>query len=50
MAALLGGIFMLIIDTLARSLSPGEIPLGILTGLIGTPFFVVILARRAADA
>ncbi len=49
-AALLGGIFMLVIDTLARSLSPGEIPLGILTGLIGTPFFVLILARRGADA
>ena len=49
-AALLGGIFMLMIDTLARSLSPGEIPLGILTGLIGTPVFVLILARRGADS
>ncbi|MFT4294337.1 MAG: iron ABC transporter permease [Micropruina sp.] len=49
-AALLGGAFMVVIDTLARSLSPGEIPLGILTGLIGTPFFVIILARRGAEA
>lgn len=49
-AALLGSIFMLLIDTLARSLSPGEIPLGILTGLIGTPVFVLILARRGADS
>lgn len=49
-AALLGGIFMLMIDTLARSLSPGEIPLGILTGLIGTSVFVLILARRGADS
>lgn len=48
-AVLLGAIFMLVIDTLARSLSPGEIPLGILTGLIGTPVFVMILARRGAD-
>ncbi len=49
-AALLGGIFMLVIDTLARSLSPGEIPLGILTGLVGTPFFVFILARRSGES
>ncbi|MFT3971015.1 MAG: iron ABC transporter permease [Micropruina sp.] len=49
-AALLGGIFLLVIDTLARTLSPGEIPLGILTGLIGTPVFVLILARRGADS
>lgn len=49
-AALLGAAFMLVIDTLARSLSPGEIPLGILTGLIGTPVFVIILARRGAES
>lgn len=49
-AALLGAIFLLVIDTLARTLSPGEIPLGILTGLIGTPVFVLILARRGAES
>lgn len=34
-----GGIFMVITDDLARSLISGEIPVGILTSLIGAPFF-----------
>lgn len=37
--------FLLIVDTLAR-VSGVEIPLGILTGLVGTPFFIVLLARQ----
>lgn len=37
--------FMLIVDTLAR-FSGTEIPLGILTGFIGTPFFIVLLAKQ----
>src|SRR6516225_4560385 len=36
-AALLGGGYLLIIDTLARTAAPVEIPLGILTAVIGTP-------------
>lgn len=44
-AAVLGGGFLLLIDTLARSLAAVEIPLGILTALIGSPFFIVLLAR-----
>jgi len=43
-AALLGGGFLLGIDTLARSAAAIEIPLGILTALIGTPFFIWLLA------
>ena len=43
-AALLGGGFLLVIDTLARSIAAVEIPLGILTALIGTPFFIWLLA------
>ncbi|MGE0349972.1 FecCD family ABC transporter permease [Hydrogenophaga sp.] len=46
-AALLGGGFLLFIDTLARSLAPVEIPLGILTALIGSPFFIVLLRRAS---
>ena len=37
--------FMLIVDTLAR-FSGAEIPLSILTGLIGTPFFIVLLNKQ----
>ncbi len=43
-AALLGGGFLLVIDTLARTMAPIEVPLGILTALIGTPFFIWLLA------
>jgi len=43
-SALLGGGFLLFIDTLARTAAPVEIPLGILTAVIGTPFFIWLLA------
>ena len=42
-AAILGGGFLLFIDTLARTLAPVEIPLGILTAVVGTPFFIWLL-------
>ena len=42
-SALSGGIFMLVMDTLARILPGGEIPVGILTSLIGAPFFAYLL-------
>jgi len=43
-AAILGGGYLLFIDTLARTASSVEIPLGILTAVIGTPFFIWLLA------
>jgi iron complex transport system permease protein len=43
-AAVLGGGYLLFIDTLARTAAPVEIPLGILTAVIGTPFFIWLLA------
>jgi iron complex transport system permease protein len=43
-AAILGGGYLLIIDTLARTAAPVETPLGILTAVIGTPFFIWLLA------
>jgi iron complex transport system permease protein len=46
-AALLGGGFLLFIDTLARNMTAIEIPLGVLTALIGTPFFVWLLASMS---
>jgi iron complex transport system permease protein len=45
-SALLGGIFMLVMDTLARILPGGEIPVGILTSLIGAPFFAYLLIKN----
>ncbi|MDR3259985.1 MAG: iron ABC transporter permease [Fusobacteriaceae bacterium] len=38
-----GGLFLLICDTLGRTmLSPIEIPIGVVTGFIGTPFFLYL--------
>lgn len=45
-AILIGAIFMVAVDTLARSAAVIEIPLGVLTALIGGPVFVWLLARR----
>ncbi|WP_084507866.1 FecCD family ABC transporter permease [Geminicoccus roseus] len=44
-SALLGASFMLVIDTLARSLTAAEIPLGVLTAIIGAPVFLLLLHR-----
>lgn len=43
--ALLGGIFMVLVDDAARSLSVMEIPLGVLTAFLGAPFFLVLILR-----
>jgi iron complex transport system permease protein len=42
----LGASFMIVIDNIARTLLPGEIPLGVLTGLIGVPLLIVLLRRN----
>ncbi len=45
-SALLGSIFLLIADNLARSISVNEIPIGIITALIGAPIFFILLVRN----
>ncbi|WP_370673566.1 FecCD family ABC transporter permease [Pleomorphomonas sp. PLEO] len=42
---LIGALFLLIIDTVARTLTATEIPLGILTALIGAPVFALLLRK-----
>jgi iron complex transport system permease protein len=44
-SALLGAIYLLLIDDLARTLATVEIPLGILTSLVGAPVFIYILRK-----
>ena len=41
----LGAVFMIIVDTMARSISAAEIPVSILTAIIGAPFFIVLMRR-----
>ncbi len=43
--ALFGSIFLLAVDDLARSISMIEVPIGVLTALIGAPFFLLFLLR-----
>ncbi|MDD4834915.1 MAG: iron ABC transporter permease [Lutispora sp.] len=45
-AMIFGGIFMLVIDILCRTITAAELRLGILTGVIGAPFFIFILFRQ----
>ena len=44
-SVILGGIFILIIDTACRSIASSEIPLSILTAVVGAPVFAVLLRR-----
>lgn len=41
----IGALFMLVIDTIARTVSAAEIPVSILTAVIGAPFFIILLRR-----
>jgi iron complex transport system permease protein len=49
-ASLLGGAsFLLLADTLGRTLAaPAELPVGVVTALVGVPLFVALLTRRSA--
>jgi len=47
-AALAGGAFVVLCDLAARTLSPtGELPLGVVSGLIGAPLFLIMLRQGA---
>ncbi len=46
-SALVGGLFLLLTDDIARTLYTTELPLGILTAVIGAPFFIYLLSRRS---
>lgn len=44
-SGLMGGVFLLFIDNLARSMTAYELPISVLTSIIGAPIFFVILFR-----
>jgi len=50
MSGLLGAIVLILADVLARILfSPGELPLGIVTALVGAPFFLHLLRKHKRE-
>jgi iron complex transport system permease protein len=47
LSALYGGVFLCIADLIGRSLLPPmEIPSGIITALVGSPYFLYLLRKR----
>jgi iron complex transport system permease protein len=48
--ALLGAIFLVLADLLARTLiAPSQLPIGIITSLVGGPFFLYLLRKRQSE-
>lgn len=41
----IGAVFMIVVDTAARCISPSEIPISVLTAIIGAPFFIFLMRR-----
>ncbi|MCR5374271.1 MAG: iron ABC transporter permease [Lachnospiraceae bacterium] len=41
----IGAVFLVVVDTIARSLTASEIPISILTALVGAPFFIYLMRR-----
>ncbi|MEZ5191063.1 MAG: iron chelate uptake ABC transporter family permease subunit [Schumannella sp.] len=51
LSALVGAILLVWADTAARTLfDPRELPVGIVTALVGAPVFALLLARRRSEA
>jgi iron complex transport system permease protein len=44
-SALLGALYLLLIDDFVRCIASVELPLGVLTALVGAPFFILLLMR-----
>lgn len=46
-SSLMGGVFLMFCDLLARTILPGsELPIGIITAAVGAPFFIYLLNQR----
>ncbi len=48
-SALMGACFLLLVDDLARTAGPLEIPVGVLTAFVGSPFFLLLLFRQGRN-
>lgn len=44
--AILGAIFMVVCDTIARTITTGEVPIGIVTAIVGAPYLLFMLRKR----
>lgn len=48
-AAAMGGIYLIFCDTIARTATQAEIPLGIITSILGAPFLIWLLRGKSRD-
>ncbi|MCO5385298.1 iron ABC transporter permease [Desulfosporosinus sp.] len=48
-SCIIGAIFMIIVDMIARSATAAEIPIGILTAIVGAPFFAILFKTSKGD-
>ncbi len=46
-SAILGALFLLVIDTIIRTVFQSEVPIGVFTAIIGAPFFLFLIMRRS---
>jgi iron complex transport system permease protein len=44
-SALCGGIYLLMMDNLSRTLTVQELPIGLLTSIVGTPVFAILFLK-----
>jgi iron complex transport system permease protein len=48
LACLAGAVFMVLADLVARTvIAPSELPVGVITALVGGPFFLAVLRRSS---
>ena len=48
LAAAIGGLFLLWVDVASRVIvAPAEVPIGVVTGLVGAPVFFMVMGRRS---
>ena len=48
-AALMGGVYIIFCDTIARTLTSAEIPIGIITAIVGAPYLIYLLRSKEKE-
>ena len=49
-SAILGGGYLILVDDISRSLLSMELPLGVVTSIMGAPFFIYLIIKRKERA
>ena len=51
LSAIIGAAFLVVADTIARIVvAPAQLPVGVITAIIGGPFFLILLANKSRKA